>query len=95
MKKKCPHCNKETISRTQTFLIGFGFTSRCSNCKSKLRFSGLYHMLHVVFITLLTLFFLVYLTNSYGLVGFILAFIIPVFIDIIASFWIPLSKKKN
>jgi len=89
--KKCKNCNVKSISNFQLFLVGFGSKIRCSHCKAQLRMNTIGQMILSAFLTILTLVLLVILTNELGVIGFVLAFVIPVIIDVVASFLLPLK----
>lgn len=91
MKRNCKSCNKDSLSGFQIFLLGFGTTITCKVCRAKLRLNSIAQMFFSMFLTFLTIGLLVILTNSFGVFGFISAFIIPLIVDIVISLFLPIK----
>jgi hypothetical protein len=65
-----------------------------------MRSHEIYHFTLSAFLIFLTIFLLVWLGNTLGLLGIVFAFIVPLVIEISSVYWIPMSttkegKKKN
>ena len=71
--------------------LGLGLSARCGKCGSVMRSHMLYHFAISVFLILLTILLLVWLGNALGVLGILLAFVIPVMVEICSIYWIPVS----
>ena len=95
MKRKCNFCDKPTLTIGQLFVLGFGMRIRCGECGSLLSSNEIYQFALSVVLIFLTLFLLVWLGNAIGVVGIVFAFVIPLVIEIISVYWIPVSVIKE
>jgi hypothetical protein len=87
----CSACGRKKIEFTKSLLLGFGFSIKCSSCGSRVKLNILAQSILYVFLGLLTVILLVVLTDNFGIIGFVLAFIIPLVLDFIAVHYIPLE----
>ena len=94
MKRKCKNCNESSITILQSIVVGFGITITCRNCSSRLRLNEWAQTGISFLLIFLTLGLLVSLTNSFGVAGFVIAFLVPLGIDLILSMCLPLRVIK-
>jgi hypothetical protein len=95
MKRKCNFCDKPVLTLGQLLILGLGMRIRCRECGTLMSSNEIYQFIASVVLILLTIFLLVWLGNSLGIVGIIFAFVIPLVIEIVSMFWIPLSVIKE
>ena len=89
--KICSACGNKTIRFNKTLLLGFGISVKCPACGSRVRLNALAQSFFYIFIGFLTVLLLVVLTNNFGMVGFAIAFIVPVVIDLMFVHFLPLE----
>jgi hypothetical protein len=87
----CSACGRSKIEFSKSLLLGFGFSVKCPECGSRVRLNALAQTFFYIFIGFLTVFLLVVLTNNFGMVGFAMAFIVPLVIDLIFVHFLPLE----
>ncbi len=54
-----------------------------------------YHFALSAFLIFLTIFLLVWLGNMLGLLGIVLAFAVPLIIEVLSVYWIPMCVTKE
>jgi len=93
----CSACGNKTIRFYKSLLLGFGISVKCPACGSRVRLNVLAQSFFYIFIGFLTVFLLVVLTNNFGMVGFAMAFVFPLVIDLIFVHFLPLEviEKKD
>ena len=89
--RTCSACGKKSIQFNKSLLLGFGISVKCPACGSRVRLNVLAQSLFYIFIGFLTVFLLVVLTNNFGMVGFAMAFIVPLVLDFIFVHFLPLE----
>ena len=95
MIRQCPHCHDQTIAFQKMLAIAFGMSVKCSNCRSKVHADTLLHAVMSMLLVVLTVALFVLLGNRYGMAGIMMAFVIPVIIDVIGTMWMPLTAKRQ
>ena len=93
--RTCSACERKTIQFINSFLMGFGFSVICPSCGSRVRLNTLAQSFLYIFLALITVILLVFLTNNFGIVGFAMAFIIPLVLDFVIVHFLPLEVIKK
>jgi hypothetical protein len=95
MMRKCNFCGMPTLGFWQLLRLGLGIRIHCKGCGSVMRSHEFYHFALSAFLIFLTIFLLVWLGNMLGLLGIVLAFAVPLIIEVLSVYWIPMCVTKE